>query len=103
MHSYNVIFSTEAEQDINIRAKYIAQDLSSIETAARYINGIYDFCESLAFFPNRSVKRDDLASNLRITNFKGSSVIAYRIDEENKTVYILRVFNSRQNYKNLLK
>jgi len=100
---YQVSFEPEAEQAIFDRADYIAEQSGSRTVADRYVEGIYTFCRSLSAFPRRNIKRDDLRPGLHITNYLGTAVIAYEVEEDTKTVHILAVFHSSQSYENLLK
>ncbi|WP_269767555.1 hypothetical protein [Burkholderia ubonensis] len=36
------------------------------------------FCEQLVRFPARGVPRDDLLAGLRVTHYRGRTMIAYR-------------------------
>jgi plasmid stabilization system protein ParE len=101
MH-YKIIFEAEAEQAIRERAEYI-ELRSGSTTSEQFVTGIYAFCESLSVFPNRGKARNDLRENMRITNYKGTSVIPYKVNEKNKTVHILDVIHSAQDYENVLK
>ena len=98
---YKVIFEPEAEQAIKDRAKYIETQSGPL-TSERYVNEVYAFCESLSIFPHRGRKRDDLREGIRITNFKGTTIIPYLINEEAKTIYILASFHSSQDYERVL-
>ncbi|MGU7774674.1 type II toxin-antitoxin system RelE/ParE family toxin [Burkholderia sp. MR1-5-21] len=53
-------------------------------------------CEPLAHFPARGVPRDDLLDGLRVTNYRGRTVIAYRITGEQ--VAVLGVYYGGQDY-----
>ena len=99
---YKVGFAPEAKQAILDRADYIASQSGSRITADRYIEGISTFCQSLSKFPRKNIKRDDLFPNLHITNYLGTTIIAYLVNDDAKTVYVIDVFSSRQNYERLL-
>ena len=59
------------------------------ERAIGYIDRIEECCRSLAVFPNRGTRRDDLRSGLRILGFERRALIAFRSNAD--TVTILRV------------
>jgi len=86
---YQVEFSPEANQAIQDRADYIALRSGSPLEGQRFMDGVYSFCESLSIFPHRGRKRDDLRVGMRITNYKGTTIIPYLIDDDAKIVYIL--------------
>jgi len=101
--SYKVIFKPEVVQAIIDRADYIAEQSGSGITGEHYMDGIYAFCKSLSSFPNRSINRDDIFPGLRITNYKGTTVITYLVREDAREVHIAGIFHSSQDYESQLK
>lgn len=99
--SYTVRFAPEAEDQLAAIDQYIA-DVGSATTAARYVDAIVAYCESLATFPRRGRKRDDLMPGLRITNFRGRAVIAFLVDTDAELVSIVGVFYGGQDYETRL-
>jgi toxin ParE1/3/4 len=73
-----VIFRPRAEADLLALYRYIAE-ASGLGIAADYIDRIEIACMSLATFPNRGTKRDDLAPGLRTTAFERRVTIAYQV------------------------
>lgn len=51
-------------------------------------------------FPHRGTRRDDIRPGLRITNYKGRTVIAFDVDAE--LVSIIGVFYGGQDYETAL-
>jgi len=98
MPAYTVVFSPEAEAQLLELYSYIA-DRASAEIAARFTDGIVAYCESLATFPLRGVRRDDIRPGLRITNFRKRVAIAF--DVEGERVSILGIFYGGRNYEAL--
>ncbi len=96
---YRVIFSPEAEDQLAELFHYIAQ-AASPGIAERYINAIITYCESLDTFPLRGAKRDDIRPGLRVTNYKGRTVIAFDVDAQQ--VSIIGVFYGGQDYETAL-
>jgi toxin ParE1/3/4 len=72
-----VIFRPQAEADLLSLYRYIAE-ASGLGIASEYINRIEVACMSLATFPNRGTKRDDLAPGLRTVAFERRLTIVYR-------------------------
>jgi toxin ParE1/3/4 len=68
-----VIFRPQAE------AGLLAAEASGLGIASGYIDRIEIGCMSLATFPNRGTKRDDLAPGLRTIAFERRVTIAYRV------------------------
>lgn len=77
--SYGVRFAPEALAQLAAIEQYI-DDAGSPLTTARYVDAIVDYCEGLVTFPERWRKRDDLFPGLRITNYRGSAIVAYLVD-----------------------
>lgn len=97
--TYTVIFTPEAEEQLVSLYRYIAKSASP-NIAERYTSAIVDFCEGLANFPERCIRRDDIRPGLRVTNYKKRSVIAYAI--EGKLVVIIGVFYGGQDFETSL-
>jgi len=71
-------FAPEAVEQLEQIEEYIAEQGSS-RVATAYVDVIVAFCESLQSFPNRGTQRDDIRPGLRITNYKGSAIIAFAV------------------------
>lgn len=97
--AYQVVFSPVAEEQLAALYRYIAE-AATPSTAARYVNAIIDYCESLKTFPMRGTQRDDIRPGLRITNYKGRPVIALTVDANRFS--ILGVFYGGQDYETVL-
>lgn len=97
--AYQLVFSPVAEAHLAALYRYIAE-AATPTTAARYVNAIIDYCESLETFPMRGTQRDDIRPGLRVTNYKGRAVIALTVDADR--VSILGVFYGGQDYETLL-
>jgi plasmid stabilization system protein ParE len=98
---YTVVFAPEAEDDLVELFEYIAGK-GSPEVAARYTEAIVACCEGLASFPHRGTKRADIRPGLRITNYRGRSVIAFSVDDTAETVAVLGVFYGGRDYESEL-
>ncbi len=72
--SWRVIFSPEAQDRLDAIEQYIAEASSPV-TAARYVDAIVAYCETLTTFPERGTSRDDLFPGLRITNYRNVSML----------------------------
>lgn len=83
-----VVFSPEARTDIRQLYLFIAER-SGDARALAYAGRIEAFCLSLADFPERGTKRDDLRPGLRTTGFERRATIAFTIAAD--AVTILRI------------
>ena len=99
--SYAIRFAPQVLEQLDAIEQYIAR-AGSPRTAKRYVEAIVTFCENLLTFPLRGTPRDDLLPGLRTTNHRRSTVIAYTVDENTKTISILGVFYGGQNYEAIL-
>ena len=95
-----VVFSPEAVEQIAALYVYIAA-AATPGTAARYIEAIVSYCESLQAFPYLGTMRDDVRPGLRITNYRRRAVIAFDIDADR--VSIIGVFYGGQDYEAILR
>lgn len=94
-----VVFSPEAEDQLAELFHHIAE-AASPGIAERYVNAIITYCESLDTFPLRGARRDDIRPGLRVTNYKGRTVIAFDLDAQQ--VSIIGVFYGGQDYETAL-
>ncbi|MGP1666902.1 MAG: type II toxin-antitoxin system RelE/ParE family toxin [Rhodanobacter sp.] len=60
--------------------EYIALASGLSATAANFVDGIVAYCESFETFPERGTQRDDLLPGLRVTNYRKSTTVAFRVD-----------------------
>ena len=101
MKRFTVVFGPEAEDDLAALYDYIAEQGSPV-VAGRYTEAIVAYCESLATFPHRGTKRDDVRPGLRVTNYKRRAVIAFEVDDAARTVAVLGVFYGGRDYERTL-
>jgi plasmid stabilization system protein ParE len=94
-----VRFAPEALAQLEEIEQFIAQ-AASPALAARYVDGIVTFCESLRTFPQRGTCRNDIRPGLRITNYRRRTVIAFAIEAGQP--FIIGVFYGGQNYEGAL-
>ncbi len=95
---YTVVFTPEAEEQLAALYRYIAT-AASPNIADRYTRAIVSYCEGLNTFPHRGTCRDDIRQGLRVSNYKGRTVIAYDVTAD--LVSIIGVFYGGQDYETL--
>jgi len=100
--SYRVRFAPEAVAQLAAIEQYIS-DAGSPLAAANYVDAIIDYCEGLVTFPERGRKRDELLSGLRITNYRGSTIVAYLVDAQSEVATIVGVYYGGQDYESVLR
>lgn len=99
--TYTVVFSPKARVQLIELDAYIDAAVSP-EISARYTDAVADYCFSLATFPQRGVRRDDIRTGLRITNYRKRIVIAFAVDSGAEHVSILGIFHGGQDYETAL-
>ena len=98
----NIIFRPAAEADLIDPYHSIAERSGFPARAIGYIRRIRTYCETLATFPERGTRRDDLRYGLRIIGFERRIVIAYMILGTGE-VDIGRIFYGGQDYEDLMR
>ena len=68
-------------------------------TAERYTAAIADYCQSLSTFPERAPARDDIRPGLRISHYRGRTIIAYQLDATTDRVIIHGIYYGGQNFE----
>lgn len=96
---YTVVYSPQSLEQIKGIYRYIAKESSSRVTAKRYTDAIMDYCDGMERSPKRGVKRDDIRPGLRITNYKGSTVLAFFVDDSCMEVGIVGIYYGGQDYE----
>ncbi len=96
---FRVVFSPEAEEQLADLYRHIAL-VASPMIAERYVNAIITYCETLETYPLRGTQRDDLRPGLRITNYKGRTLIAFDVNAQQ--VSIIGLFYGGQDYETAL-
>lgn len=97
--AYSVIYSPEAMDDLREIYSYIAFTLLVPETAEKQVNRIRKEVRSLDFMPSRYslVEWEPWKSmgmhKVPVDNF----VIYYTVDDESRTVTVIRIFYSGRN------
>jgi toxin ParE1/3/4 len=99
LKTYLVNFSPESIEQLVSLYRYLAAEADPV-ISNNYVNAILDYAESLKTFPLRGVARDDIREGLRITHYKGRTIIAYAVFDS--TISIIGVFYGGQDYESKL-
>jgi toxin ParE1/3/4 len=100
MKRYDVTFRPHAEADLFALYDYIAKEAGRA-VAGAYIDRIEAACLSLATFPNRGRRRDDIRPGLRTMGFERRVTIVFQVQEDE--VVIVRIFYGGQDYEHILR
>lgn len=105
MISYEIIMTPDSEEDLIELGDYIAKVLLAPQTAINYIREIKKGIKDLKHFPKKyKIIQDEPFYSLKIHRFVVNNFyIYYRIDEEEKIVYILNVIYNKRNQLKVLK
>ena len=97
---YNVVYTPDALRQLDQLQRQISAAASPL-IAQRYVAAIMRQCASLATFPLRGTKRDDVRPGLRVFGFRRRVLIGFRV--ANDRVVILGVLYGGQDFESLLR
>lgn len=87
---YAVVFSDEAAADLENIYVHIRLGSGFPVRVREYVARLSEFAHGLDVFPHRGADRSDLVEGMRILGSRRQVTITYRIDEQSRTVEILR-------------
>jgi toxin ParE1/3/4 len=90
----------QAHQDIKDIFDWIVSQSSYPSVAEKFVNRIYERCETLGDFPMKGVARDDLQQGLRILGFERRAVIAYRVLDD--AVEVTNIFYGGRDWEAII-
>lgn len=103
--SYQILITETAKQDLREIAFYIAGRAMDNEVAKHFVTELREQCMKLADFPQSGAFPNDRI--LRSLDFRyivhKEYLIFYTIDEAQKIVYVLAIFNSRKDYLRVMR
>jgi toxin ParE1/3/4 len=97
-----VLLRPAAEADLTGLYHYIVERSGYPERAIAYIRRIRTYCETLASFPERGTRRDDVRRGLWVIGFERRVVIAYIILETGD-IEIGRIFYGGRDYEAIMR
>ena len=86
-----------ANQNIKDIFDWIATESGYPQIAEKFIDRVYDACESLGEFPMKGRARNDLKQGVRVLPFDRVAIIAYRILADE--VDVLNIFYAGRDYE----
>jgi toxin ParE1/3/4 len=99
VRTHSVVFTPEAEEQLAALYRYVAE-AASPGVAEKFTSAIITHCEALRTFPEVGILREDIRPGVRITHYKGRTVIAFAVDA--KQVSVIGVFYGGQDYETVL-
>ena len=100
MKACQVVLTPEALDQLRAIERYIAAASGYPMVAERYVDALVSYCESLATFPQRGARRDDIRPGLRLVPYRSSAEVAFVVDGEQ--IWIIGVFYGGQDYESAL-
>lgn len=97
--SYTVHFAPEAQDQLDAIEEYIAFASGLPVVAANFVDEIVAYCEGFETFPERGTRRNDLLPGLRMTSYRRSTMLAFRVDTDAQVIAIIGVFYGGQDYE----
>jgi mRNA-degrading endonuclease RelE of RelBE toxin-antitoxin system len=105
--AYNLIITDEMEKLLNERIEYLLKVFKSEQAATHLLNGvdeIYNLLETNPYVYSES--QDAFMKALHYHEAKVPQmnyILIYKIDEEKNAIYVLGIFNTRENYSDKIK
>lgn len=105
MIRYEVEFSPRSMAQLEAQRLYIETGpTQSAALANKFAVDLISHCkESLGGLPYQGQIRDDIRAGIRTTHYKGSTVIAFKVDDELQMVFIDGLFFGGQDYETELR
>lgn len=103
--SYEIRFTTNAEQDFRNIGFNILEQSKSLEIALRFQNRLLKCLEQLKIFPESGINPKDrylINYGYRFI-IESDYLLFYKIFEEQKIIRVTGIFNGKQNYIKQLK
>lgn len=103
--NFSFKFTEVAENDLNSILQYISEDLSNISAAQNLYQKIFQSIDNIRSFPDSGlfVKNEYLQDKTIRRVLVENYTIYYKTDDDNKTIYIIRIVYSRQNFNEVVK
>lgn len=98
--SYRVVLTETAKLDLREITFYIAEQAKDREIARRFVSELQEKCSRLEEFPQAgALPKDHVLRSLdyRFISHK-EYLIFYSVNEEEKVVNVLAIFNARKDY-----
>jgi len=102
---YRVIFTAQAEKDLNEIEEYISEELHAPIAAERFTDAVENVVDHLSFLPQGYPKvRDDrlAARGYRWIGIHKNYVAFFTIDERDKIVNVERILYGRRDWMRIL-
>lgn len=101
---YFYSFTDRAEQDLDGIMHYIAVELSNSAAADKLFSKIFESIDAIRAFPDSGllVENEFLADKTVRRVLADNYIIYYKLSEEKKSVYVLRIVYGKRNLDDIL-
>jgi toxin ParE1/3/4 len=96
---YEIEYSTSALSDIKNIFQYSIENFGEL-AAKKYLNNLHAFIEKLSKMPTRGHRRRDLQDQFLTYQLEQHTII-YLIDEDHKSIIIVRLLHNKMNFGDL--
>ena len=102
--AYNVLWTPDAENDLDAIVSYLVDALGAHRAATTLLDGMQDLARGLATLPfsHERVREGLLARRGYRKALVGNYVVLYLVDEEHAEVVITNVVHGKRDYTRLL-
>ena len=103
--SYKLYFTDVAKQDLREIGFYILQKSKDKDLTKRFINELRKQCNRILDIPTiGSIPKDYVikSAGYRFIAYKGY-LIFYKVDEINNKIYVVSIFNEKNDYMRVMK
>lgn len=97
MKVFRVEFAPEFLDKLDQIEAWIEEQCGSEVVAEHYTKAVLDYCRSLKVAPFRGHQRDDIEPGLRLTNYKGSTILAFFVGSD--TVSFTGIYYGGEDYE----
>jgi toxin ParE1/3/4 len=94
-HVRRVVFHPRARRDLEELYDYIAEQGSPRQGGA-FIDRIKTYCLDFSTFPERGMRRDDIAPGIRVVGFRRRVSITFSVTD--REVWILGIYYGGRNF-----
>jgi toxin ParE1/3/4 len=99
--TYVVGFSVRARDALLSLYDYVKRE-SSAAVAKKFADAVVSHCLGLSVFPHRGSPRHNIRPGLRVTHYKGRTIIAFQVDDVSLKVTILDIFYGGRDHRSAL-
>ena len=103
--NYRVVITDTAKQDLKEIAIWIANQNKDTDVAKKFVSELNEKCKKLETLPNGGALPKDrvlLSTGYRYISHK-NYLIFYLVDETEKTVRIMAIFNEKKDYMRVMR